>query len=565
MHKKTITYFTLIAFIFFTISCCTVYTTKKKRADEAVGLEGKKVQILAVLTTSGEHIEFPKHQPGRISGANIVGSAEMAQAAEELELDKSDIQSIKRIEDAITEILTKDGKTYRIIPETVKEEKDKVTFSYFTYGPSKSISIPLSEVELVWVKSVDPGLTFLSVMGGIAAATLVAGLIIMLTKESCPFIYSFDGEQYIFDAEPYGAAICQGLERTEWCRLDHLKDANGFYKIKIINQVAETQYTDEIKLIVVDHPEGVKIVPDVTGGIHTFVQTYSPYRAYDSEGKDLMSKVSKNDWIFWQTSTEGKNPDRREDLRDTLYFEFPKPHGAQTAKLLVNACTTLWGSQMLKQYLELFGNQVRAWYDEIDHMGPAYHRLMDQKAKSERYLLQIRVETQDGWKTKDLIMGGGPFISKDKAYILDISDVPGDALKIKLTPPVPFWMINYLAVDYSEDLPLQLGEIDALEAIDWKGRDVREALAYDDNNYLIMPNIGDEAELTFQSLPRFNGMERSIILKAGGYYDIHLKEEGPPKTEILKRFMFDPEYMNHYAFKEYLKWKKERIENLELK
>jgi hypothetical protein len=564
MQRKTTAYFTLVAFIFFTVSC-VVYRTQKKRAEDIVGLKAKKVQILAVLTSSGEHIEFPEKQPGIISGSNVIGTTSIAQVAEKLELDKSEIQSTKRTEDEITEILTTDGKTYRVIPGTVEEEKDKLTFSHFRYDPSHSVSIPLSEVELVWVRSVDQGLTFLSIMGGIAAATLVAGLIVMLTKESCPFIYSFNGQQYIFDAEPYGAAICQGLERTEWCRLDHLKDVNSSYKMKIINQVAETQYTDEIKLIVIDHPERVRIVPDVTGGIHTFVQTSSPYRAYDSEGKDLLSKVSKNDWIFWQSSTEGKNPDRREDLRDTLYFEFSKPHGAQTAKLLVNVCTTLWGSQMLKQYLELFGNQVRAWYDEIDHMGPAYERLMDQKAKSERYLLQIRVETQDGWKTKDLIMGGGPLISKDKAYILDISDVPGDTLKIKLTPPVPFWMINYLGVDYSEDLPLQSIEIDALEAIDWKGRDVREALAYNDNNYFVMPNIGDEAELTFQSLPRFNGMERSVILKAGGYYDIHLKEQGPPKTEILKRFMFDPEYMNQYAFKEYLKWKKEKIENLELR
>jgi hypothetical protein len=564
MFKKTITYFTLIAFILFTVSC-VIYRTQKKRAEDIVGLKAKKVQILAVLTTSGEHIEFPEHQPGIISGSNVVGLTSIAQVAEKLELDKSNIQSTKRTKDTITEILTTDGKKYMVIAGTAEEEKDKVTFSFLRYYPSKSVSIPLSEVELVWVRSEDPGLTFLSIMGGIAAATLVAGLIIMLTKESCPFIYSFDGEQYIFDAEPYGAAICQGLKRTEWCRLDNLKEVNGYYKIKIINQVDETQYTDEIKLIVIDHPGGVRIAPDVTGGIHTFVQTFASYRAYDSEGKDLMSKVSKNDWIFWQTSTEGKNPDRKEDLRDTLYFEFPKPRGAQTAKLLVNACTTLWGSQMLKQYLELFGNQVRAWYDEINHMGPAYYRLMDQKAKAERYLLQVRVETRDGWKTKDLIMGGGPFISKDKAYILDISDVPGDTLKIKLTPPATFWMINYLGVDYSEDLPLKLVEIDTLEAVDWKGRDVREALAYNDNNYLIMPNIGDTAELTFQSLPYFNGMERSIILKASGYYDIHLKEEGEPKTEILRRFMFDPEYMHQYAFKEYLKWKKEKIENLEMK
>lgn len=506
MCKKTITYFTLIAFIVFTVSC-SVYTTKKKRAEDVVGLEGKKVRILAVLTTSGEHIEFPKHRPGRISGAYIVGTTDSAQY----------------------------------------------------------VSIPLSEVELAWVRRVDPALTFVATLGGIAVTYLAIGLIVMLMKESCPFIYSFDGEQYIFDAEPYGGAICQGLKRTEWCRLDNLKEVNGHYKIMITNEVDETQYTDEIRLIVVDHPKEAYIVPDVTGGIHTFSQALSPYRAYDGKGKDLMPRISKNDWKFWQTSTEDKNPDREEDLRDELYFEFPKPQGANTAKLLVNACTTLWGSQMLKRFLDLLGNRVGEWYDEVNNFGPAYHRLNDSKGQAERYLLQIRVETRDGWKTKGLIMGGGPFISKDKAYLLDVSDVAGDTLKIKLTPPATFWMINYLAVDYSEDLPIRIAEIEAWNAVDWKGQDVREALAYNDNNYLIMPNIGDKAELTFQSLPQFNDMERSIILKASGYYDIHLKAEGEPKNDIIRKFFVDPEYMNKYAFKEYLKWKKENMENLKRK
>jgi len=564
MCKKTITYFTLIAFIVFTVSCA-VYTTKKKRAEDIVGLEGKKIQILAVLTTSGEHIEFYEKNPATIYENQIKGNLSLKEKL--LEIEKDNVANTRKntryYPPQIVEITTKDGETYKVISGSLQETKNK--FSFRTYDPSESVSIPLLEVELVWIRSVDPGLTFLAVIGGIAAATLVVGLIVMLTKESCPFIYSFDGEQYIFDAEPYGGAICQGLKRTEWCRLDYLKEVNGCYKIMITNQVDETQYTDEIKLIVADHPKGVKIVPDVTGGIHTFNQPLTPYRAYDGKGRDLMPRISKNDWIFWQTLTENKNPDRKEDLRDELFFEFPKPQDAKSAKLLVNACTTLWGSQMLKRFLDLYGNQVYEWYDEINNLGPAYYRLMNLKTQGERYLLQIRVKTKDGWGNKGLIFGGGPFISEDKAYILDISDVPGDTLKIKLTPPAAFWMINYLAVDYSEDLPLKVAEIEALDAVDWKGQDVREALAYNDNNYLIMPNIGDKAELTFQSLPQHEGTERSIILKASGYYDIHLKAEGEPKSDILRRFMFDPEYMNQYAFKEYLKWKKEKTENLELK
>jgi len=463
MGKKLVSLFTLVAFLIFSLSC---YTTKKERIEKAVW-KGKKVKILAVMKTSGEYIKFPEKRPGRIYENRIGGIV-----------------------------------------------------------GTESISIPLSEVEL---------------------------------------IYSFDGERYIFDAEPYGGAICQALKRTEWCGLEHLREVNDQYKIMITNEVNETQYTDELKLVVVDHPEGVRVVPDISGQIQTVSQPIIPMQAFDGKGRDLMPYISKNDWIFWQTRIEERNPDRKEDLRDELIFEFPKQRRAKKVKVLVNACNSLWGSQILKRYLDLYGNKVNEWYNEVNSLGPAYFKMINLNVREELYSLKIRVETGDGWESKGLMIGGGPFVSEDKIYTLDISDVPGDTLKIKLTPPATFWMINYLAVDYTEDLPVEVKEIEAIKAIDYKGQDVREILAKNDNNYLIMPNIGDRAELIFESPPRVDGMDRSVILKASGYYDIHLEAKGEPQTGIAEKFFTEPGFVVQYAFKEYLKWKEENKKKIEQK
>lgn len=513
MSKKIVTLITLFAFIVFSLSC---YTTRKEKVKTVADWEGKEVKILGVMKTSGEYIEFDKKRPGRIYKDSIVGQI-----------------------------------------------------------GTESISIPLSEVELVWIKKINPGLTFLATIG---VASLVLGVVSLIAlvvappkpspppvNESCPFIYSFDGEKYIFDAEPYGGAICQGLKRTEWCGLENLREINGQYRIMVTNELNETQYTDELKLVVVDHPKGVKVVPDASGKIHTVSQPMIPVQAYDQKGRDLMPSISENDWKFWVARTEEKNLERNEDLRDELIFEFTKPEGATKAKLLFNGCNTLWGSQALKRYLDLYGNKVSEWYEEMNNFGPAFFRMRNTHVREELYSLQVRVETENGWESKALIIGGGPFISEDKIYTLDISDVTGDTLRIKLTPPATFWMINHLAVDYTEDLPVTVTEIEAVEAIDHKGQDIRETLALEDNSYLVMPEIGDRAELIFRSPPQSYGMDRSVFVKASGYYDIHLKAEGEPQLELLNKLHTEPGFVIQHAFKEYLKWKKENMEKIKQK
>jgi hypothetical protein len=548
MFKKIVSLFTLAVFLFFNMSCYKTVMVDVKKVDK---LRGRNVKITKVYTKSGEIIEFVKGQ-SRVLDDRIEGKSYIA--GEEQELNVSEIEKIKRGKwGTITQILPKKGWEFDV--RSARIEGDRVFFKRLKLA---SVSIPLEDVRVVIVEKFSPVKTLFATILTAASVIVVTvgGLILYLIitePESCPFIYSFDGEEYVLDAEPYGGSICKALERTEWCGLEYLREVNGRYRILVTNEMDETQYTDEIKLVVVDHPGGTKVVPDIFGGVHAVSNPVIPSLAYDGKGEDISHYVSEKDWLFWTSDTDGRNPQKKEDLRDELIFEFPKPVNADKGRLIFNGCNTLFGSYALKLFLDLYGNKVQDWYKEMNSFGPAFFRTWN--LREEVHTLWVRVETETGWKTKAMLLGGGPFVSEDKLYTLDLSDVPGDTLKIKLTPPAAFWMINYLAVDYGENVPVTVREIAASEAKDHRGQDVSKILAKNDNNFLIMPEIGDSAELVFEAPPRVEGMERSVILKAGGYYDIHLQEKGEPQFDILEKFNSTPGFVVRYFLEKYLQLK----------
>jgi hypothetical protein len=548
MVHKSIAVFTLMAFALFTMSC--VFHTTQKQSIETLAVKRTSPEIVGVQTKTGEYIEFEK-TPARIRGDAVTG-----EARRKVEINKSDVQTTAKDEKGrITSVTKKDGKEYKVAG--ISEVGDK-----YVCWAHEAVSIPLSDIRLVSVRTVNVFPTVLAnlgliiVVGALVAAAASAGTPRVTTPpgSSCPFLYSYNGENYVLDAELYGAAICQGLKRTEWASMDNVKEVNGQYKILLTNQLNETQYTDELKLIAVDHPRGLQIVPDILGRIHTFSRPLSPSKAYDQKNRDILPLIAKNDKLFWVSPVEEKDPEKKEDLRDELTFEFPKPADAKQVKLLVNAWTSMWGSQVAKEFLEVRGRSLPEWYADVNAHGPEYFKVLRWHQNEELYMLKVWVETFDGWQVRGLINGGGPYISKNKAYVLDVGDVPGKTLRIKLRPPVNFWMFNDLAVDYSQDVPVHAVELAPATAIDQGGQDVKAKLTATDNDYLVAANRGDRTELAFPAPPLKDGLDRTVLIKATGYYDIHLDARGDPQKDVANRILNEPGFAAKLALKEYLKW-----------
>jgi hypothetical protein len=197
--------------------------------------------------------------------------------------------------------------------------------------------------------------------------------------------------------------------------------------------------------------------------------------------------------------------------------------------------------------------------------GAIFCRTVAMHLREELFSLQLRVEADNGWESRDIILGGGPFASDDKVYCIDVSDIPGERLRIKLTPPPHYWMINYVGVDYSENTPVTVTELKPSTAYDRDGLDMTNLLTKKDDHYHVMEPSDPAVNVAFDVPPNESNMDRSFILKATGYYDIHVSPEGGPSEQLLERLAAEPGFAARYASRQIEKWHEAALRRLALR
>jgi hypothetical protein len=416
-------------------------------------------------------------------------------------------------------------------------------------------SIPLSEVQRLWITR--QGISAIRTIGfsaAIAVGTLVVlAAIVLAAKQSCPFIYSWDGTRYIFDAEPYGGAIARGLERDDYSPLDHLRAQDGLYRLLLTNEVDETQYTNLLELWVADHPPGTRVLPDDDGRLYALTQIEPLAAARDRHGNDLLPWLQATDRRIWEPAAA---PGSDGELRQDVILTFPKPAAATRAKLIVNAGTGLWGSLMIKRMIELRGREAAAWLASMDTDPAQTEALHSWTAREELYRLGVHVEEPTGWELRGSFLGAGPLLVKDRVVPLDLTHVRGRELHLRLRPPVGFWALNSFAISYAPDQPVDFQRVSPTLARTTQGQDVLPDLLAKDDRYYAMPNMTDRAELTFPAPPAKPGMDRTVILHSRGWYQLHLTAGGDADVKTLQQIALVRDAAARYAVDEYGRWLK---------
>lgn len=333
---------------------------------------------------------------------------------------------------------------------------------------------------------------------------------------SCPRVYAWDGSTWRLDSGTFGLSYFQAAQRTDFDRLDQLKVDQGKYRLRLVNEQDETEHTDLVRLRVVDHPAGTRVVPAASGKIHTFRDEVSPTSARDFRGADARELVTTKDDREWSSDLHDRDADRAGDARDGLRLVFTKPRGAKTAKLRVAAHNTDWAGQMLGYLLAQRGRTLPAWFVKMN---------TDESARAELItflmregMLNVRVKTPSGWSARGVFWAAGSEIVKEEAFEISVADIPGESVEIELESALDFWSVDAVSMAYGKDEPSVVRDLAPASAHANDGRDVTSAIARVDGVRFDTVR-GDTAELSFDAPPEpAPGWVRSFVLETSGYY-----------------------------------------------
>jgi hypothetical protein len=400
---------------------------------------------------------------------------------------------------------------------------------YDTINTGMTLQIPLGHVNTVKLYDVSAGRMVMTYVGIGAAATAAAIAIIYLaSKQSCPFVYAYNGETYGFIGEIFSGAVYPQLERHDYLPLSPIKPVSGKYMLQITNEVKEVQHINFMELIAVDHPEGSRVLLDNNGTPFTFSNLQPALVCRASDGQEVSASTNTADSLFYTTNSR-----QRDQVMDSLVLTFNRKPDARNAKLLVRAKNSFWLDYSYGRFLDLFGDKINTW--NASRRAISRDKLIAW-SRAQGLQLTVSVDEGNGWHTARSCDAVGPMALRDLVVPLTLAGAAGNLMRVKLEFGALFWEIDYAAIDYSADLPVTVSTIPVASARDQNGTDVLSSIKNDDAKYYDQPQTTDRATVTFNAPAGDPKKARTVFLHSKGYYDILRNAGGKPDLASLQMF-----------------------------
>lgn len=225
-------------------------------------------------------------------------------------------------------------------------------------GPFTTTYDQIQKIEVIEKDKDRTTLSYVFGTLGISAGFLaVVTIIVALTKSSCPYVYVYSGDGFIFEGETFGGAIGKNLIRDDYLPLPDLKMKDGKYTIQIRNELKERQYTDLARLMVINHDKENKVLLDANGKAHLISNPELPVSAKSFSGLNLSTTLHSEDNNVYLFNDE-------DYTRNGVILRFNKPENVEKANIIINGKNTLWFDYLFGEFLQKFGSRFDSYMQE---------------------------------------------------------------------------------------------------------------------------------------------------------------------------------------------------------
>lgn len=419
-------------------------------------------------------------------------------------------------------------------------------------------------------------------------------------KGSCGFLYTWTGEQYEFLKDmvwksaigmPMGimggrAAYAPPYASREYLRIpgDALQEKEGSYSIQITEELWETLYLDELRLIAVDHPESLDVFVDEgfeptspepeALEILQVSERRTPVAATNEKGANLLAQIRAKDDVYVSDFTPGRYQGVTK-LHDLVIDLDPQISNQQTVRLFLNgwifptdasinvAMSQSSDIESVAPYVQVMNAEGR-WQTVIDNMsfpmGKAKTMVVDLSGRflSPQRLVRIRTNMEVYWDYIFYTVGDvdSPLqMTTLEPTAADLHYRGFSKMYRKGGPDGPHWF------DYSH-VSTEPKWLD-MEGYYTRYGDVLPLLLTDDSKYIIM-NAGDEVTVEFDvdGVPEVpEGWVRDFLIYSTGWLkdaDINTatgQTVAPLPFHGMSRYPYGSEesYPNSMEYREYLR------------
>ena len=178
---------------------------------------------------------------------------------------------------------------------------------------------------------------------------------------------------------------------------------------------------------------------------------------------------------------------------------------------------TEWLEQVAESFFSLYGTDFDKFNQKLERVPRKFHENYDAKRGIS---MKAYVMTNAGWKKLGVFQNAGIVKEKLMGMDIDLDQVPGNEVKIKLEAAFRFWEIDQIGLTQDGQRMDQFEEVPLRSAINESGQDVAALLQNIDDQYAVQPAAGSQIELTFDNSA---GKGEIYVLQGTGYYR-HVRE-----------------------------------------